>query len=309
MRCFTRVSILLLVPAVAVPAVLHAQTTEPAADSSENGPVISDSNVGYIDSAIPASQFRLRFDAAYDNVRPNRAEFFYARGAPIGPGVPRPETSIDYQDISAYLELAVNRCVSGFVEFPVRFLNPEMNDNTAGFSDMNAGFKWMLLECDDLLLTFQFRTYIPTGDASRGLGADHASLEPALLLYKPLTDRLSLEAEFRDWIPVEGTEEFAGNVIRYGVGVGYDWLHTCNCTVRPVAEFVGWTVLDGQVTIFDPPAPVRVEEADGDTIVNVKVGVRVGIGCNRQLYAGYGRALTGDTWYDDIWRLELRLFF
>ena len=39
------------------------------------------------------------------------------------------------------------------------------------------------------------RAYLPSGDGSRGLGTDHASLEPALLLFRPITERLTLEAE------------------------------------------------------------------------------------------------------------------
>ena len=50
------------------------------------GPVIRDSNVGYIDPAIPAELFRFRYDAAYDNNRPTRAEFFWSPGEPFGAG-------------------------------------------------------------------------------------------------------------------------------------------------------------------------------------------------------------------------------
>ncbi|HMC65188.1 MAG TPA: hypothetical protein VKI65_09645, partial [Gemmataceae bacterium] len=38
------------------------------------GPSIRDSNVGYIDPAVPADLVRLRFDAGYNNRRPTRAE-------------------------------------------------------------------------------------------------------------------------------------------------------------------------------------------------------------------------------------------
>ena len=34
---------------------------------------------GYVDFAVPITQFRLRFDAAYDDNRPDRAEFFYGK--------------------------------------------------------------------------------------------------------------------------------------------------------------------------------------------------------------------------------------
>src|SRR5205085_1898326 len=58
---------------------------------------------GYIDNAIPKTMFRLRFDAAYDDNRPDRAEFFYAKcgcfrvaGVPgRAPGPPLQETSVD----------------------------------------------------------------------------------------------------------------------------------------------------------------------------------------------------------------------
>ena len=37
--------------------------------------VVGDSNVGYIDSAVVATQFRIRFDAAYDSIFPDRVEW------------------------------------------------------------------------------------------------------------------------------------------------------------------------------------------------------------------------------------------
>src|SRR5262249_17955563 len=149
----------------------------------------SDSRVGYIDNAIPGSLFRLRYDDGFNDRRPTRAEFFYPKGAPKGPGLPEPEARVDFQDISAYLEYAPTDRLSGFVDLPVRFLNPQINDNHTGFADMNAGFKYAFIREDDLVGTFQFRTYAPTGAASRGLGTHHVSLEPAFLFYTKLTER------------------------------------------------------------------------------------------------------------------------
>jgi hypothetical protein len=272
------------------------------------GPRVSDSTVGYIDAAIPGDVFRLRFDAAYDFTRATRAEFFYARPHPLGPGLPRPEPRIDYQDLSAYLELAASERFSGFVELLWRFLNPEVNANANGFSDMNAGFKYAFLYRDDLVATFQFRTYIPTGEARRGLGNDHVSLEPAFLLYKSLADRLGLEGEFRTWVPIDGTS-FAGELLRYGLGLHYDVWKTDNSTVSPVAEFVGWTVLSGKESAVTPSGALLIKDAAGDTIVNVKLGLRWKVNELGDFYAGYGRSLTGDRWYANTWRMEFRLFF
>ena len=308
-------------------------------------PQTSDSSVGYIDDAIVATQLRVRFDAAYGNDRPDRAEFFYAKcgcfrelGAdPKAPG-PAPhlsspaaaattrfiETNVDYQDITVKFEYAFAKEISAFIESPYRFLNPEVNDNTSGLADIQAGIKCALWTTPYDYLTFQLRTYIPTGDARSGLGTDHVSLEPALLYFGKLSDRLALEAEFRDWISISpssglGTpfpnDDFGGNILRYGVGLEYDVFKCAECgrRVTPVVELVGWTVLNGLASgSLDgtaAPGKVFIEDASGDTIVNLKVGTRFGLGRNDSIYAGYGRALTGDVWYKDILRLEYRRMF
>jgi hypothetical protein len=199
--------------------------------------------------------------------------------------------------------------LSGFVELPVRFLNPEVNENTAGLGDMNAGVKWAFLYSDDRIMTFQFRTYAPTGASTRGLGTGHASLEPALLYYRQLTGRLGLHGELRDFVPVGGTD-FEGNVLRYGVGFSYRAYESCKLRVTPVTEFIGWTVLGGQETVANAPGQAfSIRDAAGDTIVNAKVGVRLEFGERNDVAVSYGRALTGEVWYKEILRLEYRLRF
>ena len=271
-------------------------------------PRVRDSNVGYIDPAIPGHVLRLRADSADDNVAPTRADFFWSVGPPAGDGPRIPESNVDYQDITLYTEVLITPVFSGFVELPVRFLDPEQNPNTAGVSDLNVGVKRILIDREDLVATFQFRTYAPTGGVNRGLGNHHVSLEPALLIYKPLGECWGLEAELRDWIPIGGTD-FAGNVLRYGIGLSHRTF-SCPCwEVSPVAEFVGWTALDGLVSMRQPTGHALVESAAGDTIVNAKLGVRLKSAAGMDIYTGYGRALTGDTWYDDIIRFECRYSF
>jgi hypothetical protein len=284
---------------------------------------VADSNSGYVDSALIGDLFRFRYDSAYDDNRPERAEFLYPKGSyfhnpnmipspslvdPHAPGPRLVETSVDYHDLSAYLELAAGERLSGFVELPVRFLDPEQNAHTRGFADMNAGFKLALLSDADQVLTFQFRTYIPTGDAAQGLGTNHVSLEPALLLYQRLSERLTFEGELRDWIPIGGTD-FEGNVARYGVSLSYLALERQKLRVVPVLEFVGWTVLGGKEEAVATPLTWTVEDATGDTIVNAKLGLRLKSANCGDLYMGYGRALTGAVWYKDMVRLEYRLAF
>jgi hypothetical protein len=271
-------------------------------------PTVSDSRDGYIDDAIPGDQFRLRYDASYDFTRPTRAEFFYPQGGPNGRGLPLPESRVDFQDVTAYLELAAAERLSGFVEVPWRFLNPEVNPDHNGLSDVSAGFKYAVIDDSDLVATFQFRTYAPTGDARRGLGTDHVSLEPALLVWKPLAGGFGLESELRYWAPVGGTD-FAGDIIRYGVGLHYDLPLQGRVRLSPVATVVGWTVLGGKESVVHPSGLSTVEDATGQTIVNVKLGARAQLGRCGDVYMGYGRPLTGDRWYANTFRLEWRLAF
>lgn len=281
---------------------------------------------GYLDNPLPQSHFRLRYDSARDNNRPDRAEYFYAKCGcfanqqaagrffdPSAAGPPLPESSVDYQDISAYLEVAGRGGrLSGFVELPVRFLNPELNDNVTGLADMNFGFKYAFISNECRVLTFQGRAYMPTGEADRGLGNDHVSLEPSLLYATSLSDRLILFGNFGVWIPIDGSD-YAGNILRYGVGASYTAIDNGRISVSPVIEMLGWTVLDGLETVNGIPT-----DASGDTIINAKFGVRFGLGGNcggngrigsPDLYIGYGRALTGEVWYQDIVRVELRMPF
>jgi hypothetical protein len=287
---------------------------------------VARSDVGYIDSAIPQTQLRFRYDAGFEDNRPDRAEFFYPKCGclallpptnplfdPRAPGPAQQPRFIDFQEQTSYLEVAYNRRLSGFVEIPVRFIDFDqrvdsllnLHSNLAGLSDVNFGVKYALLADEERYLTGQLRTFAPTGDADRGLGTDHWSLEPALLFYQRLSDRLTLEAELRDWIPLGGTD-FAGNVLRYGVGLGCAVYDSHSLRIVPVAEVVGWTVLSGKEidenvgTVFD---------ARGDTIVNIKTGVRTFFGAHSDAYVGYGRALTGEVWYKDILRVEYRLRF
>jgi hypothetical protein len=295
-----------------------------AAIGGETVALADRSAVGYIDPAIPRSQIRVRYDDMLNDTRPDRAEFLYAKfgffatpaslsiaGVPSDPhakGPRGPDGDVNLQELSTYLEAALDPRLSIFVDLPVRFVHPIGLARHAGFSDMSAGFKYAFLYQDNQVATFQLRTYIPTGDSALWLGNNHVALEPGLLFFRGLTDRLSFEGELKDWIPIGGSD-FAGNIINYGAGLSYRLFDWGKGHVSPVAEFVGWTVLDGKESVVFSRTSVQIKEAGGDTIVNAKVGARIWFGQHNDLYVGYGRALTGPVWYKDIFRLEYRLGF
>lgn len=274
---------------------------------------------GYIDNALPMTQFRLRYDSAYGNNRPDRANFFYAKcgcfGSPNAVGPPLPETSVDSQTLYSYVEYAIAPRVSVFGNIPVRFINPEQNRNAAGISDLQFGGKYAMLYSADRVLSFQLQVIVPTGDTRLGLGTGSTWLEPGLLYQEQLSNRWQVFGQLKDQIPLTRVSDFAGNVLTYGLGTSYRVAEGSWGYVAPVGEVVGWTVLSGRE--LNPDAGQAVS-ANGDTIVNAKFGVRLGLGrpdwsgpnpTQSDLYVGYGRALTGEVWYKNMFRVEYRWLF
>lgn len=273
-----------------------------------SGPIVSDTRVGYITSAVPFDQIRMRYDSAYNN-NPftSRSEYFYAASQPIGPGLPRPERSVDYQDLSLYGETVLGGDCSIFGEMALRWLNPEINNNAMGLADMTVGAKWAFCRTEDSLFTFMLRGYIPTGEAGRGLGTRHYSIEPGLLGLYRLNDRINIESELAYWAPIGGSD-FAGSIVRYGLGASYNLWADDVRSIAPVVEAVGWTAVEGLKSSLQPNGIPLIEGAAGDTIVNLKLGVRGRVGPNSDVYVGYGHVLTDQRWYQDIVRVEFRMF-
>jgi len=300
-------------PEPELPPEQYAATGDETISLAQNS--LQENLPAYIDNASPLDWVRMRTDAAYGNRFPNRAEFFYRRRA-TGANAPGPrETNVDFQDITVYLEKTLSPTFSVFGEVGTRFLNPTINANTAGLGDINFGLKKALWWGETQVLSFQLRAYAPTGDSQRLLGVGHWSLEPALLYWDRLSPRSYLMGEFRYWIPIDGTDNFQGDILRYGIGYGYRFLdRPGNRHVTGIIEVVGWSVLNGQKTILvqntagEPGIPRDISAA-GDTIINIKPGLRFGLGPWSDFYIGYGRGVTGNPWYNDIIRAEYRILY
>ncbi len=302
---------------------------------------IPGSMVGYIDNPIVNSQIRVRFDAAFEDQFPDRAEFIYAKcgcyrslqnavpGA-YDPNAPGPgggvPTAINFQHLYLDAEYSPHRRFSGFVEVPIRWLQPQgflsnppfpPFGDQAGLSDVMAGFKFAALATESTYVTFQFKSYFPSGDASKGLGTNHYSVEPSLLAYHSFSPRFALEGQLGDWhpiggsagVPAAGSEGFAGDVFFYGIGPSYTVYNGDRIKITPVVELFGWHLLNGFESFVGGPVLGVAEEVSSMNIVNLKVGLRFGFGPHSSVYTGFGQALTHDDWYKHIMRLEYRYTF
>jgi len=184
------------------------------------------SMVGYIEDATVESKIRVRFDTAYHDTAPDRAEFFYAKCGcyrdvpttdpafdPDSPG-PRPGAAndVNFQQLDVWGEYAIRPGISIFGQLPVRWLQPQsfIPGTGAGFpdhsgiGDIRAGARFAAINAEDHSLTIQGQFFLPSGDAENGMGTDHASLEPEVLYFRQLTDIVTLESQFGVWIPFGG---------------------------------------------------------------------------------------------------------
>lgn len=316
-----------------------AQPSAPSRDASR--PSTEGSMIGYIEDAIVGSQIRLRMEAGFNADFPDRAEFFYAKcgcyQSLVGSGLPSTDSkapgpspgvvqSLNFQQLFLEAEYAPQRRFSFFVEAPVRWIQPTgfvpgfgSFGNQGGLGDVRAGFKAALVASPRRYVTLQLKSYFPSGDASKGLGTNHYSVEPTLLYYQALSNRMTLESEFGVWHPIGGSvgvasvsnstpQSFAGNVLFYGVGPSYQLLRGEHIRFAPVVELVGWSVLGGYETVWISATRIG-DQASGTNIVNFKIGARTELRGGNSFYIGYGRGITNAVWYTDLVRFEYRHSF
>lgn len=291
---------------------LHSSVSDVMPDDT-NMPTLADSNVGWIDSALPGTNVRFRYDARWNNKYPDRAEFYTARNQQYfngdeiaGRGFSIPESNIDMMEVLPYVEWAYSQRLSFFMEMPIRYIRPHENPSAVGGGDFDFGFKVAYFMMPDQVQTFQLRFSVPTGSPQRGLGVAHTVIEPSLLLWQKLTDKFTLEAELRNWIPVGGTN-YSGYTLRYAAGISYDWYHTDTLTIKPVTELIFWSVLRGLESQFEDTLPTSQITQDGQgTIIESAWGLRGTVNCNVDWYAGVSIGVTGKSWFQENARLELR---
>jgi hypothetical protein len=284
----------------------------------------------FVDAARPITQMRLRYDAGFDFQRPDRAEFFMAREAvnqqePSGPctrhgfgrGPAWIASKVDYESLSLYTEAATGSAGIS-IEMPYVEIDPEtsaISPNPAcgasNFGDMVIGTKALLLDCELLQLTSTFKTFIPVGNFTRGIGTGHISLEPGFLATLKLSSSCYLQAGTAYWISVGGDDLYQGNV--WENHLSFNKVLWCPChdfQVIGTAELNEWTVFGGNYTnteflVAGKPVPVSASSS----MCSMGPGIR-GVLCDK-FDAGVGTAfsVTGDRWTRELIRAEFRMRF
>ena len=277
----------------------------------------------FVDAARPKTQMKFRWDTGFDFRFPDRAEYFWPRegaatvdanGAAVngfGKGPPLAERTINrYKELRLINEAAAD-AAGFFIEMPYLRVEPEFNNDHAGFGDMAIGTKAMLLDCDLLQITFQFTTYIPIAAPNKGLGTGHVALDPALLWALKLTPSTYLQAETGYWIPIGGDPFYQGDVFHYGFSLN-QILWCCGKANKDyqligTLEMNGWSVMDGAFTDPDAGVPVALEAVTH--MAAFGPGLRFFICDKIDFGLGVQFAVTEHHWADELYRAEFRWRF
>jgi hypothetical protein len=229
---------------------------------------------------------------------------------PTHPHAPRPTVlkfwpAINFAQLYLYTEMAAERG-SFFIEIPYRSWSAFSGGGAAGFSDLNVGTKSVLLDSELLLVTFQFKTYIPTGSAGAGLGTGHTALEPSLISALKLTPDAYLQSQLAQWVPIGGDPHYQGGVLHYHFSLNQTLYRIApDAPLIGTFEFSGWSFQNGHYT--DPYTGTK--GAGGDSYFSIGPGLRQALGPKFDCGVGTAFALSEPHWANQLLRVELRLLY
>jgi hypothetical protein len=267
------------------------------------------------DTVRPQTYTRLRWDSGADLRQPERGEYFWAKpGVLGGRGPQNVESRVNYDELSLYQEISAGN-ISLFINTPYRAVDPDNNPGHSNFGDLDVGTKTLLLDCELIQMSFQFRTYIPTGISRNGLGTGHTSLEPSMLASIKVMQDTYLQTQLRYWIPIGGDQTYEGAAWVYAASLNHQWFKHGAFALISTAEFNGWTFSDGAVAnhalaaVTPPTSATRNNYTlrGEDTYINLGAGLRLVICDKFDIGFGSSFAVTDNHFADQLYRTEFRI--
>ena len=229
------------------------------------------------DAARPVTQLNLGYDNVWNYPFPDKAEYLFARAdghgkgpKPLGPGSGH---DVSYRDLMMYSEVGIDRFSASF-EIPYLQVSPDNYPGASGMGDLVIGTKSMLLDCELMQFTFGFKTMVPTGDFTKGLGTGHVSLEPSLIAAIKLAPETYLQTQLAYRFPLGGDGAYQGPVLHYHIALNQQ-LWSCGNGIKVIGtvELNGYEILGGAYT--DTDTGMTLSAKDIGDIVNIGPGVRL----------------------------------
>jgi hypothetical protein len=271
-------------------------------------------NAFFVDGVRPVTQMKLGFDFGWDLPHPDKGELFWPRIGQKGPQRPQGNAafaprSLDYSRAYMVNEAAVGGVFSMFVETSILEFNPENGfAGASGFGDLVIGTKNMVLDCELLQVAFQTKTFIPTGNFTRGLGTGHVSIEPSLIAALKLTNYSYLQGQVGYRFPIGGTSGFQGSLV-YG-GLAYNHLlWNCGYDIQLIGTVEG-NVACVSNGLYTDPLTGRVLSANSlGGFLNAGPGIRLVLCKKVDVGIGGSFHLTNESYIGHDLRAEFRWRF
>lgn len=288
-------------------------------------------NAGFmLDSPRPQTMFRLKYDRWSNITTPDRGGFFWAgaNGQSTGPKplrlassgtkgikppVPQPIFT-NINDGTYSMEAGAGGKMAFFLNFPYRLVGTnDTYSGGAGFGDMSLGTKSVIIDSELLLLTFQFKTYMPIGNATNGTGLGVVRLEPSLIWSTKLSETTYFQGQLGEWVPLGGSNYF-GSVLLSKFSLNHQLVEIIpNVPLIGVLEVDGWTFQNGRYTqLFytqDKQISALSRPANTQSYWNIGPGARVAFGNKADLGMGLLFGMGSQSWGNPIVTVDFRWMY
>src|SRR5262249_47269696 len=156
-------------------------------------------------------------------------------------------------------------------------------------------------------ISFQTRTYLPTGNFTRGLGTGHVSMDLSLPFNIKLAPETCWQGQLAYQFPIGGDQLYQGPIFHYHTSINQTLCH-CGRDVQlaGLVEMNFYQIMGGNYTI---PGDGVASAKNVGTILNLGPGLRLNICDKIDFGIGSAFSLTSSSIGEQIIRADFRWRF
>ncbi len=287
-------------------------------------------NAAIMDNPRPQTMMRIKYDRFSNVTTPDRAGYFWAQanGKGLGPKplrlsqstpVMRPIVQqpifVNFDEGTYSMEAGAGGKMAFIMNFPYRNFNSNQTYNgAAGFGDMSLGTKSVIFDSELFLMTFQFKTYIPIGNATNGLGLGTVRFEPSLLMALKLSETSYIQGQIGEWIPLSSGSNYFGSILQTKLSWNQQLAEIIpNVPLIGFLEWDTWSFQGGRYTelYYTQNKQLRTisMQANSQTYMNLGPGLRMAFGNKIDVGTAVLMGLGPASWGNPIFTIDMRWMY